>query len=138
MAVKRKDSSLARLAPGLIKVVGPDGKDVMVPSNADENRTLNMVLASQMRSYLQEQLNKYKDGDRVLSPKEIKDLAEAAAKIAEFSGVVFQGEPISNKEPAKAVEPATDISFDSLRKNDHKPSQIDPPVDGGGKMAGGG
>lgn len=84
----KDQGALARLVPH--QVVNVDGHDVMVPNGTAENANANKLLASQMRTLIQKNIKKFNDQDIRLTPKELLDMAAAAAKIAEFSGVVYK------------------------------------------------
>jgi len=95
--------ALTRLIPH--NVITKDGVEVMVPTGQAENSMANKFLASQMRHMLHEQIKKYNDGEIRLTPKELKDLTEAARNVAEFSGVVYkESDEIDHLAPPKAGE----------------------------------
>jgi len=120
MAEKQKkgSSALTRLVPST--TVRIDGHDVMVPNGVSENANANRLLASQMRDLFQRQLKKYKDGDVGMTPKELKELSDAARNIAEFSGIVYKESADINGtiKPSRGevpVDPSTDdINLDSI------------------------
>lgn len=66
------------------------GGTFLVPSGPQENRTSNQILAAQLRHYIQQTLKRYKDGDKLLTPAELRQLAEAAKIVAQFSGEVYK------------------------------------------------
>jgi hypothetical protein len=113
---KKKRGTLTRLIPH--SVVTIDGHDVMVPNGPAENATANKLLASQMRHFLQEQIKKYMDSDVQASPKDLKDLAEAASNIAKFSALVYEslaqheggGRTAPGPQPAEKTDLDIDIS----------------------------
>lgn len=76
------------------------GGTMLVPTGKVENRVANQILAAQMRHYIQETLSKYRDGDRMLTPAELRQLAEAAKIVAQFSGEVYA-------ESEHSIEPPT-------------------------------
>lgn len=109
---KNTKGQLARLTPNAIKtVIG--GQEIHIPSNRDENDALNMVLSAQMRALIQEQLQKYKDKDIALTPKELRDLVESAKAIGGFSREVYLNlgdPPMRPNAPA----PKNDAAVDDL------------------------
>lgn len=123
MADKKTNSrALAALTPNAIKTT-IDGQEIVVAANKQENDTLNMVVAAQLRNILQENIKRYKESGQTLTPKELKELAESARNIAEFSGEIYKGaEPIEdkpNQKPAEKTgsgESLDDISFDKIGK----------------------
>lgn len=92
------------------------GESVMVPHDAYENALLNMFLAARLRATLEHHMNEYKKDEKILSPKELRDLAGAARDIAAFSAEVYNAnEPIANPSPTQVEQsPGEDISFDTL------------------------
>lgn len=109
----RKSNALARLVPKATDIT-VDGHVITVAANKEENSILNMVLAAQMRTMLQEALKDYKDKGMLPTPKELRDLIEAGARVAEFSGEVYAAsEPI---EPIEKEAEKTDpglVTFDT-------------------------
>lgn len=114
MAKKEPKNALARLVPNSLFIKTDDGESIVVATSATENAILNMVMASQLRARLQEALKKWKEMDSVPTPKEMKDMAEAAAIIAKFSGEVYsKGDTVSEPKDEKNVtESVEDVSFD--------------------------
>ena len=76
---------------------GGEVEVVRVPANEVENKLANQLLASRMRGVIDLAVSRYHQDKDKLSPKEIKELAEAASKIAEFSGMVYKD---ANAEPS--------------------------------------
>lgn len=64
---------------------------IRVPVDKHENRIADMVGAAQLRAMIQAQMKRWQDAETDASPKELRDLAEALAKLAEFSGKVYEG-----------------------------------------------
>lgn len=100
-----------------------DGKggSFLVPLGAAENKIANQVLASQMRHMIQEHIKVFRDKDTTLTPKELRDLAEAAKSVAQFSGEVYVGnESLITKPEMKSAIPSEKpddaINFDDLTK----------------------
>ncbi len=105
----KKKSALASLTPNA-QIVLIDGSELRVPADRAENSVMNMILASQMRNLIQEQIKKYKDADATMSPKELNDLASAARNTAAFSSDVYAG--IQELPKAKEVSAAGEIISD--------------------------
>lgn len=119
MAKTKESTQLARLVPNSKGII-IDGQEVMVAANAEENSILNMVLAGQIRATIQEALKRYKDKDMLPNPKELKDLTDAASKMAEFSGTIYQNqkeliEGDRKEKPADRVEGKPDgVDFSKI------------------------
>lgn len=97
------------------------GEEISVPVNKQENKIANQFLAAQMRRYIQKTIEVYRERELNMSPKEIKDLVEAAARVAEFSGEVYKdADPIAQGEKKAEVTEATIIDFTSLKKPEEK------------------
>lgn len=94
-------------------------EEVLVPVNRDQNNLANQLVAAQIRHQIQKQLKKYEDGDTMLTPRELRDLTEAAAKLADFSGVVYNQETGSGGQP-KPVAPTADAETVDFSKLDVK------------------
>lgn len=117
---KKKSSALARLMPSIL-VKKDDGTTIMVPLGEDENKIANQILASEMRSVIQTTMERYKSA--TLTPKELKELAEACRNVAEFSAEVYKGPAVITSEE-KDVTPAGNspagsldsLSFDKLNQ----------------------
>ena len=94
----------------------PGGETIIVPSDKSGNRVANMILAAQIRAMIQKNLKKYDDQDMLATPKDLKDLAEAAKSLHQFSGDVYKEEDsgqISAKP--KKIEDAkveSEVNFD--------------------------
>lgn len=118
---QKENRALAMIAPNAIKVKIND-TDVFVASDRDENCALNMVVAAQLRAVLQAHLKMYKDKDRELTPKELKELTEAAKNISDFSGMLYEGGANLNdksgkeEKTAEKVDTIDAISFESVGK----------------------
>jgi hypothetical protein len=96
--------ALDELVGQSVRVDDGEGGTFIVPAGPTENRTANQILASQMRNYIQMQMKRYKEGDKLLTPAELRQLAEAAAVVARFSGEVYdKGESAIPAAPAKNV-----------------------------------
>src|SRR5664279_5555571 len=89
-------NALAHIVKGVEVTI--DGSTVFVPSNKEENSVASMVTAAQMRDLIQAQIKKYKDGELQLSPKELRDLAEALATVAKFSGCLLYTSDAADEE----------------------------------------
>lgn len=121
-------------------IVKIGGEDVVVAKDKYENAILNMFLASRLRSTLEKHLDEYKKDEKILSPKELRDLAGAARDIAAFSAEVYEAnEPISpnSEKPAEQTTDA-DISFDTLstppKVNEDEPTGETPETNGSGPV----
>lgn len=140
MAKKASQSALARLAPNLIEIKNPDGSVIQVPANSEENKILGMLLAAKMRACFEDHLKKYREADAVLSTKELKDLAEAFAKITEASGSIYEkgSDEILNqskKAEPKVVAGTEEVRFDSLidvKTNDNPAGKTGTPANNRG------
>lgn len=91
MPTKKKPSALRAIVGESIQVRGDGENSLIVPLTADGNKMANMVMAAKMRLIMDGSLKKYTEQDALLTPKEIKDLADAAKSIASFSAEVYQG-----------------------------------------------
>jgi hypothetical protein len=114
-ADKKSKASLQRMTPNSIDVP-VDGSIVRVACDKKENAILNMIMASQIRHLLQEQIKKYKDADQTLTPKELNDLTAAARNIATFSGEVYGGQESIEPPGEKKVEKDDEEDFGVLGK----------------------
>ncbi len=112
---KKKSAALARLVES-IEITGDDGTKLMVPVSAEANATLNKIMASQMRALIQKSMEKFADQEH-MTPKELKELTEAARNVAEFSGEVYKAGEEINEPGEKKVEaiPADIIDFSKLK-----------------------
>lgn len=140
--------ALNMLTPNAVKMtVG--GSEIRVASNKDENAVMNMIVVSQMRNLIQENIKKYKEQDIQLTPKELKELADAAKSIADFSLNVYKdAEPLKDRDAKGVKKDPTDvnaISFDAIAtvetpagvqaagtEGESKPSGENNGVDGDG------
>src|SRR5207342_2062899 len=102
---------------------------LMVPVSAEANATLNKIMASQMRALIQKSMEKFADADH-MTPKELKELTEAARNVAEFSGEVYKAGEEINEPGEKKVEPTNEdvIDFSNL-KTPSKPEKQSGPED---------
>lgn len=115
----KKAMSLDALVGQSVKVDDGQGGQFLVPLGPSENRTANQILASQMRNYIQKQMKMYADGEKMLTPAELRQLAEAAAVVARFSGEVYEkAEVLPHAQSIKKVEsvesPAEVVDFNDL------------------------
>jgi hypothetical protein len=101
-------------------VVQVDGQSLTVPFDKNENATANKILTAQLRQALQFAIKSYRDGETVMSPKELNDLAMAVKNLTTMSKDVYEAaEPISTPKPsADADVEAEDVSFDSIQKTE--------------------
>jgi len=111
---KKKSSTTARLMTS-IEVAQEDGTSLMIPVSAEDNAIANKILASQMRALIQKHIAKIGGLDMV-TPKELKELTEAAKNVAEFSGNVYKtGDNLDGGESKPKEENVTNtVAFDSL------------------------
>lgn len=108
MASKKKSSTLARLMDS-VEIKNTDGDTVMVPVTAEDNIIANKILASQMRALIQKSIQKF-GGQDFLTPKELKELTEAARNVAEFSGEVYKpGDSLEPKRVEGSDETISDV-----------------------------
>lgn len=127
MAKAKKSGALARLVSS-IEISNPDGTVTHVPITAEDNSTANKILASQMRELISKSIHKF-GGLDVMTPKELKELTEAARNVAEFSGEVYKsGESIDAGE--KRVEPITEDVLDFSKLKAGKPSETKSDPEG--------
>ncbi len=119
---KKKSAALARLVES-IEITNADGTKLMVPVSAEANAVLNKIMASQMRSLIQKSMEKFADQDH-LTPKELKELTEAARNVAEFSGEVYKaGEEINEPGEKRADPVVADVIDFSKLKSQPKPDK---------------
>lgn len=120
MAKGKKSGALARLVSS-IEINNPDGTVTHVPISAEDNSTANKILASQMRELISKSIHKF-GGLDVMTPKELKELTEAARNVAEFSGEVYKsGESIETGE--KRAEPVLEDVLDFSKLKGQKSSE---------------
>ncbi len=128
MAKQDLKTELALIGDKSIQVETDDGETIVVPMDKDGNAMANKILFAQIRHVLKKNIKDYHNQDRTLTPKEIRDLAEAAASVAKGSGEVFrEADPFINQpgQPATEVK-VSEISFDTLKKNDTPASESNP------------
>lgn len=116
--------SIQKLLPHSIEMK-IDGRDVRVATDKYENAVLNMIMAAQGRTLIQEALKKWKDMDETPSPKELRDIAGAMRDLAAFSAEIYNTtEPIADKEtsPTKPADTAEDLDFSKITS---KPIEVD-------------
>jgi len=90
-------------------------ESVIVPSEKAGNRVANMILAAKIRALIESSITTYKDKDMLPTPKDLKDLAEAAKSLHQFSGEVYKEDdtPISQpKQIEKAAAKEAEVDFD--------------------------
>ncbi len=127
MAKTKKSGALARLVSS-IEISNPDGTITHVPVSAEDNSTANKILASQMRELISKSIHKF-GGLDVMTPKELKELTEAARNVAEFSGEVYKsGEVIETGE--KRAEPIVEDVLDFSKLKPQKPSETKSEEEG--------
>lgn len=114
---KPKNTEVGRLMPTSIQVRDDDGTIMLVPANADENRIAGMLMAAKMRKLLEKNIQKYRDQDATLTPKELAELATAAAKIEGFAGDVYKGSEVSlpsSKDNETQSQQDEEVKFEVL------------------------
>lgn len=122
-----KKLAIAMLTPNSF-TISVDGESVKVASDKTENAIMNMFLASRMRHVLEQHLDEYKKGEKLMSPRELRDLAGAARDIAAFSAEVYAAnEPIAPAQE-KPVEQSTDVNFDILSEIKPEETKPEPPT----------
>lgn len=106
----------------------PDGGVVIVPTERSGNRVANMILAAQIRHLIQDSIKTYKDKEMLPTPKDLKDLAEAAKSLHQFSGEVYKEDDPLPTLPKKIKETTPDeVSFDDAL--DVKEPQVVKPAE---------
>jgi hypothetical protein len=124
MAKEKKNLTLAKAASGSLQdlignsvsVTLDDGTIVLIPADKNGNRIANMVVAAEVRHIIQKSIKTYRDKDMLPTPKDLKDLAEAAKSLANFSGEIYKEDDGGlNEKPkvAERVKPSEDVDFDS-------------------------
>ncbi len=95
----------------------PGGATIIVPSDKSGNRVANMILAAQIRAMIQKNLKRYDDQDMLATPKDLKDLAEAAKSLHQFSGDVYKeddgGQPVAKPKKVADSSDNSDVNFDT-------------------------
>ncbi len=113
---KGSSKALALLTPTSIEVKDDDGSTIRVPINSDENRIMGALMAAKIRKLILDSMKAWKDTGEIPSPKELADLAAAAAKVEAFAGELFKGSEIAvagDKEEADAPKEEK-VAFDVL------------------------
>ena len=121
MAEKKNKGALARIMPH--EMVNVDGHDVRVPNGKEENITANKLLACSARSLLEDQIKRYRDEGLRITPKELRDLAEAAKSIADFSATVYND--VEPKKDTRNVTPQAleDIDLGGIASTPEAPKE---------------
>ncbi len=114
---KAEGGSLADLIGNSIAIKLPDGSSLIVPADKAGNRIANMIAAAEVRHAIQAALKKYRDQDMLPTPKDLKDMADATATLAKFSGDIYKDDDATlPTEPKKTSESkpkaADEVSFD--------------------------
>lgn len=111
-------SSEKKLMPNALVVKTTDGSELVLPADKNENSIANKILAAQIRQALTAAIRKYKDMDVPLTPKELKDLADAGKSVAQFSGEVYK----ENEEIPKSRHPdAMETKVEEVDFSEKKP-----------------
>jgi len=112
--------SINDLIGNSISVTESNGDTLIIPSDKAGNRVANMILAAQIRSLIQGSIKTYKEKEMLPTPKDLKDLAEAAKSLNQFSGEVYKdddGTPLQQETAKKKVikvDAAEDVDFGSI------------------------
>ncbi len=125
MAKEKKSESLAKGEGTLADLIGnsiaiklPDGSSIIVPADKAGNRIANMISAANVRHLLMKSIEVYREKDMLPTPKDLKDLAEAAHTLSKFSGEVYKDEEVTlPTEPKKAADKpkqTDDVSFEEV------------------------
>jgi lipopolysaccharide export LptBFGC system permease protein LptF len=126
MAKEKKNLSLQKASSGaLADLIGnsvsiqlADGSTVLVPVDRQGNRIANMVVAAEVRHLLQNSIKTYRDKDMLPTPKDLKDLAEAAKSLSQFSGEIYKEDDAPLQESPRKAEKATasvdEVNFDEV------------------------
>ncbi len=129
---KRGRSSINALTPNALAVT-INGKELRVASNKAENNMMNMIVMAQMRHMIQNHLKRYEDEERLLTPKEVKDMADAIKAMAGASQDIYSlGENDAPKRQEVAAEkdmPLGAITFDVAVSQSEKPIEDEPETD---------
>lgn len=120
---RKISTTLARLIPQAIEV--KSGEDVVVVAgNAEENKILNYYLAAKARSLIDNNLERYKAQETLLTPRELRDVAGACRELAEFSATLYkEAEPLLPTE--KVVEASEVPNFEKLKPIEEEPEPAD-------------
>ena len=139
---KSERNLLASLAKHIsVKI---DGRDIRVAVGNEANKVIKCLLVSRARTLAEDQIKKYNERDVVLTPRELKDLIDAVARMAESSGDVYEklDVELASDQPrnAEKVEEVGDINFDDATKpkNGDTGRQEDSQPAGGREVGAGG
>lgn len=91
-----KATALSRLIPKATEVKIGDAT-ITIAGDAEENKILNYIMAAKIRALMDFSLQKFRDGEQVLTPRELKEIADAGRVLAEYSALIYKEEPIHNK-----------------------------------------
>lgn len=126
MAKKPTTTSLAKLIGNSIVVKDNDESEgIVVPMGPEQNRMANMLLAAQMRQMIRDMMKRYKEKDATLTPKELKDLAESARTLAEFSGTIYTGGSFETPDKTGPETPPDEFKadFSGMKKAEPEPEE---------------
>lgn len=113
--LKGVEGTMQDLIGTSIDIKLPDGAVVIVPSEKSGNRAANMILAAQLRHLIQNSIKTYREKDMLATPKDLKDLAEAAKSLHQFSGDVYREDDAGQTAMPKKIKDSrdtTEVSFD--------------------------
>ncbi len=106
--------TMADLIGPSVSVKVSETETIVVPSDKAGNRVANMILAAKIRALIEGSITTYKEKDMLPTPKDLKDLAEAAKSLHAFSGEVYKEDDAPLAQPKKIergpVEP--EVNFD--------------------------
>lgn len=125
---KKSPSNLIALVPSS-QIVDREGEEILVAGNTGDNLFLSKLMFAEMRHSFHKQLAKYREDEAQFTPKELKDMAEAARIIAQGSGEVYKDADAKDGTNRQSEpEPASPIDFGALTKvtevetTQHEPS----------------
>jgi hypothetical protein len=115
-----KNSALAKIAPNVKVITTDDGTDIVLAGDAAENKILNYLMFAQVRALIQQNIARYADKD-IITPKELKDLVEAAKGLAESSTTLYQSDESGGMNKVQEINPTPpSVDFSKLRPEDKK------------------
>jgi hypothetical protein len=138
MGKKPAKSSERAMMPNAVIISTVDGQELTVPSNKEENSFANQVVIAQIRQQINRNLKLYREREELMTPKELKDMAEAAAVLIKSSAEIYQNaDPLQNKTESTEVK-ADEVSFEELKQDADNGRKENPQPAVGEQVAGGG
>jgi len=127
MAAGKESKSLARLTPDAI-VVKTDAGEIRVPTTKEENKIMNLILVSQVRTMIQGAIKKWSDDEETPNPRELRDLVASVNQLCEASSAIWVDAPLIPEKPASTpnAAPSEDVNFDNLTKVEEIKSNEQP------------